>query len=135
MCRTCSLALCQPRSMETVMSERQRLAVRIGDEERDACVNALNAHHAHGRLSVDELDRRQRAALAAVTDADLSTLLVDLPSARPARTRARATEDWWLLDPAVRAGRMARWAAAPLSLVVGGVTVASAVRWNRLERD
>ena len=116
--------------METVASEGRRLTVRIGDEERDACVNALNEHHAHGRLSVDELDRRQRAALSAVTDADLSTLLADLPHAPSARTPAGDTEDWWSLDPAVRAGRMARWAAVPLSLVVGGVTVASAVNYS-----
>jgi hypothetical protein len=116
--------------METVPSEKLRLAVRIGDQERDACVNALNAHHAHGRLSVDELDRRQRAAWAAVTDADLSTLLADLPSGPSARTPEGASEDWWSLDPAVRAGRMARWAAAPFALVVGGVTVASAVNYS-----
>ena len=116
--------------METVASEGRRLIVRIGDEERDACVNALNEHHARGRLSVDELDRRQRAALSAVTDADLSTLLADLPHAPSARTPGGDTEDWWSLDPAVRAGRIARWTAVPLSLVVGGVTVASAVNYS-----
>jgi len=113
--------------METAAPTGERIMVRIGDQERDECVNALNEHHARGRLSVDELDRRQRAALVAVTDADLAALLVDLPGAAYERSPVVAAEDWWSLDPRVRAGRMARWAAAPFSLVVGGVVVASAV--------
>lgn len=116
--------------METLTTEGGRLTVRIGDVERDECVNELNEHHARGRLSVEELDRRQRAALAAVTDADLSDLLVDLPHATSTRTSVVATEDWWSLDPKVRVGRMARWAAAPFSLVVGGVVVASTANYS-----
>ena len=116
--------------METAAPTGGRITVRIGDEERDVCVNALNEHHARGRLSVDELDRRQRAALVAVTDADLAALLVDLPGATHARPPVVAAEDWWSLDPRVRAGRMARWAAAPFSLVVGGVLVASTVNYS-----
>ena len=52
--------------------------VRVGDAERDACIGSLTDHHLHGRLSVEELDRRQRAALNAVT-ADLAALIADLP--------------------------------------------------------
>jgi hypothetical protein len=55
------------------------LNLRVGDAERDACLATLVDHHLHGRLSMEELDRRQRAALAAVTSADLTALLVDLP--------------------------------------------------------
>lgn len=116
--------------METLATTGGQITVRIGDQERDACVDALNEHHARGRLSVDELDRRQRAALAAVTDADLSALLLDLPHATSARAPVVAAEDWWSLDPKVRAGRMARWAAAPFSLVAGGVMVASTVNYS-----
>lgn len=53
--------------------------VRIGDAEREAVLDALGDHHAKGRLSVAELDRRQRAALAAETQMDLASLLADLP--------------------------------------------------------
>nr|WP_300051006.1 DUF1707 domain-containing protein [uncultured Nocardioides sp.] len=116
--------------METLASTGGQIKVRIGDQERDACVDALNEHHARGRLSVDELDRRQRLALAAITDADLSALLLDLPHPTSARTPVVVAEDWWSLDPKVRAGRMARWAAAPFSLVVGGVLVASTVNYS-----
>jgi hypothetical protein len=54
--------------------------VRVGDAERDACIGSLTDHHLHGRLSVEELDRRQRAALNAVTAADLAALVADLPT-------------------------------------------------------
>src|SRR4051794_32382258 len=126
----CPDILCQHLSMETLAPTGGRIAVRIGDEERDDCVNALNEHHARGRLSVEELDRRLRAALEAVTDADLSALLLDLPHPTSPRTPVVPAQDWWSLDPNVRAGRMARWAAAPFSLVVGGVMVASTVNYN-----
>ena len=53
--------------------------VRVGDAERDACIDTLTDHHLHGRLPVEELDRRQRAALNAVTAADLAALIADLP--------------------------------------------------------
>lgn len=59
--------------------------VRIGDTEREAVLDALSEHHVKGRLEVEELDRRQRAALAAQTEADLAKLLVDLPELSPAR--------------------------------------------------
>lgn len=55
-------------------------ALRVSDAERDACVAALIDHHLDGRLSVEEFDRRQRSALAAVTTGDLAVLLTDLPA-------------------------------------------------------
>lgn len=55
-------------------------AVRVGDAEREAVLDALSEHHAKGRLTVEELDRRQHAALAAETWADLDALLTDLPA-------------------------------------------------------
>lgn len=85
---------------------RQPVRLRVGDAERDACAASLIDHHLHGRLSVEELDRRQRAALAAVTAEDLAVLLDDLPGA----------------DAAV--GRRAHWAvSAPSS---GAVTAVAA---------
>jgi hypothetical protein len=119
--------LCHHPGVNTSASGVDRYApLRIGDAERDSCLAALTEHHVHGRLSIDELDRRHRAALGAVTNADLAALLADLPQSDSAwRPRAEGL-DWWSLDPKVRAVRMARWAATPVSLVAGGALVASA---------
>lgn len=57
--------------------------VRIGDAEREAVLDALGEHHAKGRLTVEELDRRQRAALTAESQKDLAGLLADLPEIAP----------------------------------------------------
>lgn len=55
------------------------VAVRVGDTERDACVMRLIGHHLHGRLSSEDLERRQRLAMTAVDANDLRLLLQDLP--------------------------------------------------------
>jgi hypothetical protein len=52
---------------------------RASDAERDAVVAELRAHAAEGRLTVEELDERITAALAALTRAELARLLDDLP--------------------------------------------------------
>lgn len=65
--------------MEISRGDTEQLTLRVGDAERDACVATLVDHHVYGRLSVEELDHRQRAALAAVTSGDLALLLADLP--------------------------------------------------------
>ncbi len=78
-CGTCGTALCHDADVEISRGDLKQRMVRVGDAERDACSAALIEHHLHGRLSVDELERRQRAALAAVTEGDLSLLLNDLP--------------------------------------------------------
>lgn len=55
------------------------LAQRVGDAERESCVNLLTDHHISGHLSMEDLDLRHRAALCAVTRNDLASLLRDLP--------------------------------------------------------
>jgi hypothetical protein len=65
---------------QTVAGE---LAVRVGDVERDACVEKLIDNYVQGRLSVEELGRRQREALEASTAADLAGLVADLPAVNP----------------------------------------------------
>ena len=52
---------------------------RASDAERDAIVSDLRAHAADGRLTVEELDERIAAALAAQTRAELVPLVADLP--------------------------------------------------------
>ena len=99
--------------------------MRVGDAERDACVSALMEHHLHGRLPVDELDRRQRGALAAVTAADLKLLLADLPEttneiepSAARRSRALLSDD--TADLATRAAHT----LVPAATVLAGATFA-----------
>jgi hypothetical protein len=106
--------------METSLGGTQPLTVRVGDAERDACVAALIEHHLHGRLSVEEFDRRQRAALAAVTTGDLRLLLADLPRGdEPAERRTRG------VVPGAASGTVAKAAVRvlPAGLVVAGASL------------
>lgn len=59
-------------------------AVRIGDEERHAAVEALTAHREAGRLAPTEFEERQVAASRARTWAEIAMLFADLPDPRPA---------------------------------------------------
>ena len=76
--------------------ERTRFAAddkRASDAERDAVISDLRAHAGEGRLTVDELDERIAAALAAKTRAELAPLLADLPRRpRPASDRRDVRE-------------------------------------------
>ncbi len=77
------------------------LTERVGDTERDALIAELNGHHVHGRLSSEELDRRQGLALVAVTRYDLLLLVNDLPRAELPAERPRPApalrEAGWVL--------------------------------------
>jgi hypothetical protein len=55
------------------------MALRASDEDRERTVELLRAQQALGRLTVDELEERSAAALAAVHVEDLSALTADLP--------------------------------------------------------
>jgi Domain of unknown function (DUF1707) len=57
--------------------------MRVGDAEREAAAAELREHYASGRLTLDELNERVDKAFAAKTRGDISTLMTDLPSARP----------------------------------------------------
>ena len=52
---------------------------RIGDEERDNAVDALRAHMAAGRISLDEFDQRLGQVLQSTTQRQIDAALVDLP--------------------------------------------------------
>lgn len=54
-------------------------AMRVSHEDRDAVAEALRVAAGDGRLSSDELDERLEKALTAVTYADFTPLLSDLP--------------------------------------------------------
>jgi len=62
--------------------------LRVGDHERAQASERLAAHHAAGRLTLEELEERQERVQAAVYEADLAAVEADLPSSdRPRRTR------------------------------------------------
>jgi hypothetical protein len=96
------------------------MTVRVGDAERDASVAALIDHHLHGRLSIDELDRRQRAALEAVTTRDLELLIDDLPRHEgPLNARPRRVVSVETADIATKAALR----IVPVGVVLGGASV------------
>lgn len=59
-------------------------AVRIGDDERGAAVEALIAHREAGRLDPTEFEERQVVASRARTWGEIGPLFSDLPMPRPA---------------------------------------------------
>jgi hypothetical protein len=83
--------------------------LRVGDRERAAAAERLSAHHAAGRLSVDELEQRLERANAAVYTHQLDELEADLP---------RRT----LAPPPPRV-----WPALPFALIAVGVAGSIAV--------
>lgn len=63
-----------------------RADVRVGDPEREAVVELLAEHYAHGRLGHDDLELRTRTALAATTRGELTRVVADLPELPGARS-------------------------------------------------
>lgn len=66
-----------------------RPELRISDTDRDRAAEVLREAHAHGRITVDELDERLSSVYAAKTEADLVPVTRDLPATpgpRPAAT-------------------------------------------------
>src|SRR3954469_13029672 len=90
------------------MLSRMPLDIRIGARERAAAAERLSAHHAAGRLSVDELEQRLERANAAVFAHELDTLETDLPRRAP--------------SPPPRV-----WPALPFALIALGVAGSIAV--------
>ena len=110
------------RGMETQQYADQQSTDRLDSRQRDACLHALGALHAAGRLSLEELDSRIQAALAAETEAELATLTVDLPEPQePAVSQEPST------PPASPQRRhLQGWVAAYVASISGGVLVAAA---------
>ena len=57
--------------------------LRIGNEERDAAIKALDEHMSAGRLDPDEYGQRVAEASVARTRDDLKPLFADLPEPHP----------------------------------------------------
>lgn len=119
--------MCHYPEMEISRGDTKQSTLRVGDTERDACVAALIDHHLHGRLSVEELDRRQRAAIAAVTTGDLGVLLADLPQGEAPAEQTSCR----VLSPEA-SGRWAGTAVRflPVSLILGAGAAFSQWAWQ-----
>ncbi len=83
--------------------------LRVGDRERAAAAERLSAHHAAGRLTVEELEQRLGRAGAAVHAHELAALEADLPAPGQGATPVRV------------------WPALPFALVALGVAGSIAV--------
>ncbi|MFD0206949.1 MULTISPECIES: DUF1707 domain-containing protein [Saccharothrix] len=57
--------------------------VRIGDQQREEAISALNDHFAGGRLEIGEYEQRVGYASAAQTAQELAALFHDLPQPHP----------------------------------------------------
>ena len=82
---------------------------RIGDQERNAAVDALSEHYVAGRLDEAEFHDRMDKAMAAKTPADLAPLFADLPSLGPGAPTWQAPN---LPSPATDPTPVARTAAS-----------------------
>ncbi len=67
-----------------IMTVPDQVPQRIGDVDRDEAVEALQEHHALGRLDVAEFEDRMSKALEAKYASELVPLFVDLPEPHPA---------------------------------------------------
>jgi len=61
-----------------------RPELRISDTDRDRTAEVLREAHAHGRITVDELDERLTSVYSAKTYADLVPITRDLPAVQDA---------------------------------------------------
>ncbi|CAL9383567.1 hypothetical protein SUDANB95_01107 [Actinosynnema sp. ALI-1.44] len=57
--------------------------VRIGNQQREAAISALNDHFAEGRLEIGEYEQRVGFATSAQTAGELAALFHDLPQPHP----------------------------------------------------
>ncbi|WP_245887432.1 NINE protein [Umezawaea tangerina] len=58
-------------------------SVRIGNQQREEAIRALNDHFAAGRIEIGEYEQRVAYASAAQTVAELGSLFADLPQPHP----------------------------------------------------
>ena len=101
----------------------QPLAPQPDVTKRDACLHALGAHHAAGRLSIEELDSRIQAALAAETEEELAALTADLTE-RPRPATEAEPDARGRVSP--QRSHLQGWVAAYVASISGGVLVAAA---------
>jgi hypothetical protein len=77
--------------METMTGAVRQSGPSVSHEERDACLHALGAMHASGKLTLTELEARIQAALAAESDEELVALVRE--SSRPEVTAQQVASE------------------------------------------
>jgi hypothetical protein len=114
-------------------------SLRASDSDRDAIVERLRHAGAEGRLAPDELDQRVHDALTAVTYADLSVTVHDLPSPSRAPAKGRQGRDRQperrrtvstLAVSALRANPFLIVFLIPLVAVTGAMLIAASAVWG-----
>lgn len=90
---------------------------RIGDAERDRCVEELSASFSAGRLTQGDFERRSQLAFEAATVSDLAVLTEDLTETQPSSDIAAKTS-----SPALVLRRADLAKLAFFLTVVGAVT-------------
>lgn len=80
----------------TIVNMNAPSGLRIGNDERDAAIKALDEHMSAGRLDPDEYGQRVAEASVARTREDLDPLFADLPEPHP-----------FAAPPPLRTGRLA----------------------------
>ncbi len=112
--------------------------LRIGNQEREASCDALDAHLQAGRLDADEYGERYAQAVVARTRDELDVLFLDLPAPHPAapdpvsltKTLPPQPRDWQRYLPASAIGRVAAALVlvAAVSVLVP-IAAAGAIVW------
>ncbi len=64
---------------------RRKPGIRASDADRNRSADALSAHYAAGRLTLEEFQQRLDQAYAATTLGDLDDLMADLPGPGPSQ--------------------------------------------------
>lgn len=106
-------------SMSELLSQTgaTNLGPRIGDVERNACVDRLTQEMVAGRLSEDEFDLRVERALRAQTRPDLDELTTDLSDEEPTAPVSRRAA-----EPVIMLSRRDIAAASAFTAAVGLLT-------------
>ena len=108
------------------------VALRVGDDERNAAAAALGEHLTRGRIDLEEYGQRSAQAFAAHTDVDLQELFRDLPELHPlatgsvakspGRTSAPREATGWAQTPVLPGTKAQRSMAERLAAVMLGIT-------------
>jgi hypothetical protein len=98
---------------------------RIGDPEREKALERLREMHSRGYLGPAEIDARQDAALAALTQPDLDLLVRDLPPPPPSASPAVPRTSSAMIPYAFMALAMALAGLAIIMMILSGAASAA----------